>query len=619
MRTVNIDLSTDNAGNGEKIYVGYTGEHNATELVAEIPQTMARESDYLIAVFLTGDKIVRSRKITAERDFGTPYLDGDEVHIYLSQKLTGNTTLGIQIEGYAKDENGISTLVGKSAYISNLTFRLSPKGESDSDVTPDYDEIAELIKKAAESSGKGIEKYEDYFSLPEDAEDGDIAFVKTASGTAITEPFKFGKKYAVFVPKREIGRDDLISLPAAEDDDMPFARFMAADFRTASADKESICFCSFIYYEPVGSILAFVEFACEEDLDDYGIQENMYIYISGEGDVAPLIESNEPVIVTPGWYRMFEKPGDWYIKNGYAERDWSLGIEPVAYENISSFESLKNCIARFEEPEEYKDDPVVARTFAGCFDIYVEPVKNEGLYLYKSGVWERVSELKSISVPSRGDLDFSAEDGQTAVVEENTLLIENRNIYIYENMQFKDLYVNPEPPEYMWLSDCRIKATFGYIEPSTGMFTPISDDGRGFELVSDKNRRYIFFWLNQNPWDSYRQYYLYTEKAGDVSLPSGTFDRITVTVIQDAPKGWSRIEENNGTYTARAITRYEDLPYVRLSDYTYAEYYFSVTEYVCELNSQAFIGWDKFFKSDNARGLWYFSLGRWRKAGDTDA
>ena len=38
MRTVNIDLSQDITESREKIYVGYTGEHNATELVVKIPQ-----------------------------------------------------------------------------------------------------------------------------------------------------------------------------------------------------------------------------------------------------------------------------------------------------------------------------------------------------------------------------------------------------------------------------------------------------------------------------------------------------------------------------------------------------------------------------------------------------
>ena len=41
MRTVYIDLTRDEAGQRDKINVGYTGEHNATELVVAVPQAMA--------------------------------------------------------------------------------------------------------------------------------------------------------------------------------------------------------------------------------------------------------------------------------------------------------------------------------------------------------------------------------------------------------------------------------------------------------------------------------------------------------------------------------------------------------------------------------------------------
>lgn len=619
MRTVNIDLSTDNAGSGEKIYVGYTGEHNATELIAEIPQAMARESEYLIAVFLTGDKIVRSRKITAERDFGAPYLDGDEVHIYLSQKLTGNTTLGIQIEGYVKDENGISTLVGKSAYISNLTFRLSPKGESDSDVTPDYDEIAELIKKAAESSGKGIDKYDNCTLLPADAEDGDMAYVLNDYGETITEPFEFEKRYAGFIPKQNIDKEYLALLPQVEVEDGVHLGAAGVNVRTASAGHERICYGSFLYYEPVGSIMAFAEFASQDDLDDYGVKESIYVYLSSEGDFAPLIESDDPVILFPGWYEMKEKRGNYNIDHGYAEADYSFEIEPVEFRAITAFEGMRNCIAR---PEfEGDDDPVAlaiaAEVFRGCMDIYPEPLQRSGLYIFKNGVWKRLPMNHIVTATARPDLPISAEDGQTAVVEENRYLIQGIRPYMYTGMQFKRLYLNPEPPEWMWLSDCRIKAVIGYYNSETGQFEPTAED-RGFELVSDKNKGYILLSLNTGPWDSYSQYYLYARTAGTVSLPAGTFGIDGVTVIT-ASKGWNRLNLYDGVYTAYPIDRYENLPHVELPSYTYQDYYYQITEYDCELSNQSFIGMDQFFTLDNARGLWYFSLGRWRKAGDPDA
>lgn len=615
MRTVNIDLSQDITESREKIYVGYTGEHNATELVVKIPQEMAAESDCLVAVFLTGDKIIRSRKITVQRDSGLPYLDGNEVHISLSQKLTGNPTLGIQIEGYAKDENGISVLVGKSAYISNLTFRLSPKGSSDDGVTPDYEEIIGMIRKASENAKGGIEKYETFELLPDEADEGDLAYVKNASGTVITEPFEFGRKYARFIPKREIGKEAFKALPKDETS----LSTMSAEFSVTASEKDRICYCSFIYYEPVGSLIAFVEFGCKEHLYNYDVSESIIIYSSGEGDIASILDSKEPVIVTPGWHKMFDKTGEWRLENGYPERDWSFGVEQIDFESISDFAALKNCLVKYDGSDEYESDPAMANIFAGCFDIYSEPFCDKGLYMYKDGAWEPASRFKLISVPSRVDLCFAAEDGQTAVVEDNTVIFDDNDCYIYAGMQFKNLYFNPKPPESMWLSDCRIKADLYYADTSTGLYIPTAEAGKGLELISDKNRKYVFFELNTSPFSSEKQYYLYTEKAGDLTIPAGTFDETAVTVIKNTPKGWSKVKGNSGTYTADSLQSYEDLPSVRLSEYTNKEYYFNVTEYKSDLKTQSFIGQTKFYSSDNAKGLWYFSRGRWRKAGDADA
>ena len=56
MRTVFIDLTKDGHCRRDGIEVGYTGEHNATELVVAVPPAMADESEYLTAVFLSNGK-----------------------------------------------------------------------------------------------------------------------------------------------------------------------------------------------------------------------------------------------------------------------------------------------------------------------------------------------------------------------------------------------------------------------------------------------------------------------------------------------------------------------------------------------------------------------------------
>lgn len=621
MRTVYIDLSVDSTETSEKIYAGYTGEHNATELVAEIPQAMARESEYLVAVFLTGDKIIRSRKITAERDYGAPYLDGNEVHIYLSQKLTGNTTLGIQIEGYAKDENGISTLVGKSAYLSNLTFRLSPSGKSDNDLMPDYDEISALIKKASENSGKGIERYETYDSLPTDAEDGDIAYVLHDSGELLTGDFEFEKQYARFVPKRSIETESLKDLPALDidEDDGISLRGAGIQFRSVSAEKDRICYCSFLYTESLGSVIAFADFASQNDLDKYGKNETLYICITKEGDFAPLIESDTPVLLSPGWYKMSERRTNYHIDNGYLDYDYTFDFEPVGYEDITAFESLRNCTAwaEFEGDDDADNLSAAAGTVKICLDVYPEPLERSGLYLFKNGKWEYLPQIKTITVPTRPDLPVSAEDGQTAVVECSTLMIENTRSYIYPGSQWKKVFINPEPQDWMWLTDCRIKANIGYYDTETWEFVTYSEN-TGFELFSDKEQGYALLRLCGNPWDQNGQYYVYARKKGKISLPSGTFGKDGITVIT-ANKDWSKVYINDDGIVVDRIENYNNLPKVDLSNYSGTDYYFRITEYECEMHEQSFLGEYKFFESDNAKGLWYFSLGNWYKVGNENA
>jgi len=42
-----------------------------------------------------------------------------------------------------------------------------------------------------------------------------------------------------------------------------------------------------------------------------------------------------------------------------------------------------------------------------------------------------------------------------------------------------------------------------------------------------------------------------------------------------------------------------------------SQYFIQVTEYACELQSQPYVSNNPFYNSDNARGLWYYSGGRW--------
>lgn len=174
-----------------------------------------------------------------------------------------------------------------------------------------------------------MEKYETFELLPDEADEGDLAYVKNASGTGITEPFEFGRKYARFIPKREIDRNCLKSLPSDENDDEPITALMSAEFRTTSDEKDNVCYCSLIYYAPIGSFSFFPNLPAKIICTTTEFRSVILIYISGEGDMAPLIDSEKPVNVAPGWYKLLEKSGEWYIESGYPERDWSYSAEPL--------------------------------------------------------------------------------------------------------------------------------------------------------------------------------------------------------------------------------------------------------------------------------------------------
>ena len=47
-------------------------------------------------------------------------------------------------------------------------------------LTPDYEEIVGMIRKASENAKGGMEKYETFELLPDEADEGDLAYVKNA-------------------------------------------------------------------------------------------------------------------------------------------------------------------------------------------------------------------------------------------------------------------------------------------------------------------------------------------------------------------------------------------------------------------------------------------------------
>jgi len=147
MRQIYIDLTTDRAPSSAGSFIGYIGEHNATELLISIPQTMVNKSDYQVLVFQSGPMVFRSGRITEDNTKNT-YRDGNTIHSLISKSLTRVTALSLQVECYKEDFNGEASLVGKTQTVPNLMLKPSPDGFPAFNYDGSYEDIDKAIDNA---------------------------------------------------------------------------------------------------------------------------------------------------------------------------------------------------------------------------------------------------------------------------------------------------------------------------------------------------------------------------------------------------------------------------------------------------------------------------------------
>ena len=626
MRTVYIDLTQDGHCRRGSIDVGYTGEHNATELVIAVPQAMADESDYLTVVFLSDGKIIRSEKITEVQETGKPYRTGNQVHILLSKRLTQNPTLGLQVEGYRKNEHGTAVLLGKSQFISSLHFHLSPQGDVDPAGGIAPDELSDLMDwwRNREDDAAGIRKCAFFKDLPADAEEGDLAYVINDSGQ-ITEPFEFQKTYAAFRIKDDYDRDAFLALPPMPEEwaeDMTlFSRY--APFSVRNGDNDGICYCAIMYYEGVGSLFVISEFASEEDVCDYyppdSEQRNVptYVFISGEGDVGPLLYEGEdevaqPVPVTRGWYKLTYYISDYYIDHEYIEDRTTFRFEPVAREDILPLETLKNCYLKIGDRDFYPYAAQIARAVPVCFDVFGDSYHPHGLYLFENGQWKLQKSLPALTAADRPHLPLVAEEGQIGVAGADANLFNRNSGYMYVGATWDRLYINPVLGGDSWLCDCRVKCRYGYRNTADWSIAYF-DSGSGLDLTVNTQAGFALLSLSFSPWDSYRQHWLYAKAAGRIAIPGSSSLGNTFPVNLRVKEGWNRITQSSGAYSVEDVDPFCELPNIIFTNYG-QDYLMEITEYECAVHSQRILANVPFYESDDGEGLWYFSDGRWRKA-----
>ncbi len=667
MRTVFIDLTQDGHCRHDSIDVGYTGEHNATELVIAVPPSMADESEYLTAVFLSNGKIIRSEKITETQEDGKPYLTGNQVHILLSKRLTQSPTLGLQIEGYKKNKRGTSVLLGKSPFISSLHFHLSPQGEQDAAAGVDPDELSDLMdwwrnredsseydsdemsellnwwRNRTDSSeqysgelsdlldwwrnrkddetpaASGIRKVQRFQDLSRDAEDGDLAYVLNDSGSIHNGTVASWDYYAGFVFKDDLDRDVLRPLMNIElEDYMPSDyRYVGLNFQT---DKyEDICSLSLIYSEPVGSLFVFNLFACEMDTLEYLPWEERglsgYIYCCGEGDVSHIFNDGnvdpESSYLTKGWYTFKQIISGYTVEGNYPEPIISIVIEPIERCEITPLDTLRDCYVLVSNGEYKSYEKDVLSLLPDFFDCYMHEIKLKGLYMVEDDHWIRQKNMGIITVHDRTWLSKTAEIGQVAIVRNNTWFLVPERSYLYVGKLIDKIYINPVLGSNAWLADCRISAKYVMMNNQTGDYELIGND-LGLDITASEKNGYVLLSMNSGPLNDEKLHFLYSKEPGQIDLPSNSQFGNTEPCTLYVGKGWHRVYVYGNVCDAFETNPYYDIPQVILSNYG-SEYRLQITEYDCIFSDQPYIANVPLFVSDEGKGVWYFGGGRWRK------
>ncbi|MCL2508856.1 MAG: hypothetical protein FWF05_06740 [Oscillospiraceae bacterium] len=123
MRTINLVLTDSSVDYPDGKCLGRIGEHNAAQVILELPQEMLNGIDYHLISFETGYGCVVSDMITGDST-KPAYLQGGKIHCTLWQELTVSPILLMTAEAYAVlDDKPV--MIAKSPLIDGLYFELS--------------------------------------------------------------------------------------------------------------------------------------------------------------------------------------------------------------------------------------------------------------------------------------------------------------------------------------------------------------------------------------------------------------------------------------------------------------------------------------------------------------
>lgn len=122
MRQVNIKLNYNSLVSVSTREIGFIGEHNATELIIEVPPQCISDADCFLLNFNDGRLDIVSHIITTETRVDGAWIEDGKIHCVLWQQLTRGQHLSITVECYKYSGAKLECLF-KLPRIENLRLR----------------------------------------------------------------------------------------------------------------------------------------------------------------------------------------------------------------------------------------------------------------------------------------------------------------------------------------------------------------------------------------------------------------------------------------------------------------------------------------------------------------
>ena len=541
MRQVYIDLTSENAHISNGNFVGYIGEHNATELLVSIPQDMVEQSDYQVLVMQSGPLVFKSGKILEDKTKPT-YRVGNTIHTKLSKNLTINTSLSLQVECYKENEEGEKVLIGKTQSVSHLTLKPSPEGTPAFGYDGSFEDIEGAVEKAHTHinkeiidkfsvdedgtllyDGKPIEggggshdvptfdTYDTPSQLPEDAAVGSLALVLGDDPVDEDEyTITVGKPLKPIRLKKDFDLDFSI-VRQIYDEPMEGDMYQVAYGLKNAGDSNGG------YYTMVGGIhvpelfnaLMFMDYRKtagdfaykKESLDEYHTGTTLVVYNPGPPVPARLVFDNSHLTgsLPSGWFLLTYKEvitgvdEDLYYDYEY---EYSVNTDPEAI--AFAFEPYKNILL---EAETYCNDKQAETEFLNAiFEVVSEPEKRKGLYYRGDDGWVNLThsaQKENITVNSYLDLPKKATEGTLAYVAGNANQYTRESCYLNDT-SYKRIYFRPFMSELTKFYDLKVQMDlyenqYTYVEdeqpepePEEPVDEPIDDENPDDEYYEEE-------------------------------------------------------------------------------------------------------------------------------------